>query len=588
MTRETKVGLMVAGSFVGLVGIVLASKLREGTDPAAPAPPAEQAQSSSAAVAKSRPAAPVAEAASPRKPATLASIRAVPEPSPVDAGQFPDFNRSATDSSNPPVRVVGRRPKEDKSVPAKKNDASLDKMPSASKADNDPMHADSPSDGSLPVGPIGVQEHGGLVAAKDFSGPGDDPGKPLPKGDKVSPPPKGPKNEQDAAAPVLSPNTEDGKPDPGLVGGNNPGLLGAKALPIDTPPPASADHRAKDNDSAATTPNPGVPEASDAPPPAPIKVHEDAAKEHAVGQPTSPRTDDGIPADKSAAPGGNAFPASEPAKKGVPAVDSSSTGGPSVKTIAVGAAPSGASEGARTRDTMGAQPAAPKGDAPDPKIPVLGTQPLVATQPVLVPVPSESRPTGAGVAPRVTSFEYETVDTQTTDTFAAFSKRYYGSEKYAAALQQFNREHPFATDEIKRDPPQLGPGQRVHIPVSADILEKRYAAMIQGLPSAGGESTRGVTLATPVASGQAESKTTRSESRVVPASAWDNPTPSARTYKVQAGGETLYEIARNALGDSTRWREIYHLNPEVDPGFPVPPGKELRLPVAAPTPAKTP
>src|SRR5947209_13536095 len=41
MTRETKVGIVVSCSFVSLVGVVIASKLREGPPP--PEPPASTA-----------------------------------------------------------------------------------------------------------------------------------------------------------------------------------------------------------------------------------------------------------------------------------------------------------------------------------------------------------------------------------------------------------------------------------------------------------------------------------------------------------------------------------------------------------------
>jgi nucleoid-associated protein YgaU len=57
------------------------------------------------------------------------------------------------------------------------------------------------------------------------------------------------------------------------------------------------------------------------------------------------------------------------------------------------------------------------------------------------------------------------------------------------------------------------------------------------------------------------------------------PVPEApRTYRVRGGGEMLYDIARQELGNAERWSEIYRLNPQVRPEFAVPAGTDLRLP----------
>jgi hypothetical protein len=53
---------------------------------------------------------------------------------------------------------------------------------------------------------------------------------------------------------------------------------------------------------------------------------------------------------------------------------------------------------------------------------------------------------------------------------------------------------------------------------------------------------------------------------------------SEKTYRVGGNGEMMREVARRALGDGDRWTEIYQLNLRYDPKEPVPAGTELRLP----------
>jgi len=50
---------------------------------------------------------------------------------------------------------------------------------------------------------------------------------------------------------------------------------------------------------------------------------------------------------------------------------------------------------------------------------------------------------------------------------------------------------------------------------------------------------------------------------------------------VRSKGETLREIAARTLNNGERWKEIYHLNPDLHPDLIVPSGKEVRLPTDA-------
>jgi MraZ protein len=57
--------------------------------------------------------------------------------------------------------------------------------------------------------------------------------------------------------------------------------------------------------------------------------------------------------------------------------------------------------------------------------------------------------------------------------------------------------------------------------------------------------------------------------------------PDTPLYKVRGKGETLREIARRTLGSGDRWRQIYRLNPDLQPELIVPSGKYVLLPADA-------
>jgi hypothetical protein len=163
-----------------------------------------------------------------------------------------------------------------------------------------------------------------------------------------------------------------------------------------------------------------------------------------------------------------------------------------------------------------------------------------------------------------------------SSTFEALSRAYYGSEKYAPALLEFNRKHPrFKIDGVQTNPPQLQLGQKVMIPEKI-ALETRYPNLIG--------SDIQTAVAKPI---QPQIKTTQPQIPVTEiGSQFTGQTTATRgadgpVYVVQGEKEMLYEIARRVLGDSRRWSEIYRLNPGIRPEFAIPQGTPLRLPVAA-------
>jgi nucleoid-associated protein YgaU len=174
---------------------------------------------------------------------------------------------------------------------------------------------------------------------------------------------------------------------------------------------------------------------------------------------------------------------------------------------------------------------------------------------VVTPPAPAARPPAV---PQVESFPEETYRCQPGDTFEAISRAKYNTPAYAQALLLFNRNHPLSGDGLQADPPVLQSGQPVYVP-PAGILEKRYAHVIKNLtPLPTGE------MAAPAAAAGAAA--------------------NLPTYRVRGSGEWLREVARETLGNSERWQEIWQLNQALDYRAPVPPGTVLRLPAGARVP----
>ena len=160
----------------------------------------------------------------------------------------------------------------------------------------------------------------------------------------------------------------------------------------------------------------------------------------------------------------------------------------------------------------------------------------------------------------VESYDEETYTCRPNDSFRAISRTYFQDERYAQALFLFNRDHPLATDTIRRGPATLAAGTSIYIP-PLRILQKYYGQAI----------------------GQAAPVQSQTSGVLQPAALplTPAPQPRERSYQVRAQGEMLRDIARRTLNDPERWTEIYQLNRRYDPSVPVPAGSELRLPADA-------
>jgi nucleoid-associated protein YgaU len=184
-------------------------------------------------------------------------------------------------------------------------------------------------------------------------------------------------------------------------------------------------------------------------------------------------------------------------------------------------------------------------------LPPLGSSPAVSSPPIVIPPASQGLASGG---PQVEHWDEETYFCKPGDTYESICTAYYRTDKYAKALQSFNRDHPQAGPGVKNE--ELQPGQAVYIP-PAGVLQRRYPSLapapVAAVPPAGAVAPPGAAAAAPVAAGP-------------------------KTYRVAPNGEMLFEIAQRTLGDGNRWMEIYRLNPKVNPNYLITGNTELQMP----------
>ena len=160
--------------------------------------------------------------------------------------------------------------------------------------------------------------------------------------------------------------------------------------------------------------------------------------------------------------------------------------------------------------------------------------------------PAESTTPAASTRPPTTSYDVDIYHPKANDSWEAISREYYSDTKYAAALRAYNQNRA------------LAPGREVEVP-PLHVLRRMTPPAVTG--SAPGR-------ATPAAGGD-------------PWNAAGVGTVSARTYRVPPGdGMSLPAVAKLVLGNDQRWRELYDLNPDVNPSK-VTAGTELKLPADA-------
>ncbi len=184
---------------------------------------------------------------------------------------------------------------------------------------------------------------------------------------------------------------------------------------------------------------------------------------------------------------------------------------------------------AETPSTSSALPsvasaAMPPAPGPTESVP-LATPLAASSQPRSVTNPPPSGPSSAKSDPAPADARTASTDThkvQPGDTLATLAQTYYGSSKYARILAEAN---PQIGDQSR-----LAVGTIVKIPALPPDADSKVAT---AAPSKAGKTTAG----------------------------------GKRTYKVQAG-DSFYRIAKDQLGNASRWKELYALNKNVVHGDP--------------------
>lgn len=205
------------------------------------------------------------------------------------------------------------------------------------------------------------------------------------------------------------------------------------------------------------------------------------------------------------------------------------------------------------------------------KSPTIG---VPARDPVLAPEPTpmiNATPKPAADAPKRDEYDEDWHTPRANDNYAMISKEYYKSSDYAQALEAYNKDRRKGNESIIRVPPPW-------------VLEEKFPDMI-GTGKTAPKTTAGAPGKTtglsfePVEGRQIGSSAPAPVTRPAPAPVINTVSNVNDEYRVQPeSGETIREIARKVYGDPNAWKRIYDNNPSIDPTQPIPSGTTLRLP----------
>jgi hypothetical protein len=176
---------------------------------------------------------------------------------------------------------------------------------------------------------------------------------------------------------------------------------------------------------------------------------------------------------------------------------------------------------------VAAEPPKPEPAAPPP------------TRPAELPIVKAAGTADAKASPAATDYDEDLHAPERGDTYAAVSRRYYGDERYAAALQAYNQSARVADLKLVKVPP-------------IQVLRKGYAAYL-GRPAGGEEPAPKPAAAVPAAGGR-------------------------KTWTVPAGGQTMKQVAAAAFGDENLWGVVFDHNRGLYPDRVIPAGTRLTLP----------
>ena len=205
------------------------------------------------------------------------------------------------------------------------------------------------------------------------------------------------------------------------------------------------------------------------------------------------------------------------------------------------------------------------------KIPVIPANPVEtpSVPPIIV----------GAKTPLVQRYDPELTDVKPGETsFASISQRVYGSDKYGDALLAYNRDnHKLLPNGqvFLANPVQLPTGQRLLYP-PRELLERDYRTLIRASATVPMIPAPAPLTPTPPPAVRLTPPTNLSPGV---ANVSSPPLNIPGSYTVQEpGGERIRDIARRFLGNADRWTEIYRLNPSTRPELPIPTGTSLKLP----------
>lgn len=395
----------------------------------------------------------------------------------------------------------------------------------------------------------------------------------LPASDKVKPPVAAPDMFKAPEPPPIDPK----KVDPTAAPAALPAGVTEKKVQPDTPPAPVIRVQGIDPPpvkvpGAPKTEVPAVP-TIEVPPPAPAPAKVDTAPMIDVPPPPAPvKKDDPVVPPPAPAAKNDDVPVISPPMIGGPKKDDLPPPplGPAPKKDDLIVPPPPPAGGASTdRPPAVKLPAVKVPDAPAVKIPDTGSPsvpPPINLDPP-PPVGGSARPSATPPEKKKDNFDEDWHTWKPTDTMALISREYYKTADYARALEAYNKDHRKPGDIVRVPPPW--------------VLEEKFPDLIGKADKAPDRSDR---AAPPQARPDGadglrfEPVAPRSADRGVPPPAVVT-NRSKDEYRVTAeAGETIREVARNALGDANRWKQLYDLNPGIDPTVPIPVGTTLRLP----------
>lgn len=576
MTRETKVGMVVACSFLCLVGIVVASKINGGADttdtkPAGPTTgqehsemPAKPPELNQVAAAKSEPQRPEPPTTIEHAPKNVKD--GIPSSTPVNDVPPP--------LSTPPVKGVGGQKADDefkKRLAEAKNRNTEPGAPVAPIPTVPNLPYAASSGDAPPKVPLVLDEPNAKpqqlaqlppVALNPLGQPKvGESAPPLPPVNKDLPPPvpflakEGPPPVP--AQPKDGPPAVAGVPQVDLPTPTVPPIAGGLPVPdVSKPPQPIMPPKDSFPSGSAVIPNPNA-GAQASPPLVPPFMPETKSKEDFKAPQIPPMSP----------PNSGSLPVGPPPGVQFPMPNAPST----------------------NRDFPNPGPAAfPPATVPqirdvDPMTPrpTIGPESLPRTPPIALPFnAAPSPPPGILASPQVRVTNPDTVKAREGETFAQLSKRCYNDEKYATALAAYNRDHYQAVVNgtvLRTNPAQLPKDLELLRP-PVNLLESEYS---QYIPRAAANPTLPtIGTANPVVPVMGTTPAQRPAQPLPPNAPVTTDANGNRIYTVQAGGESILDIARNTLGDVSRWTDIYQRNQSqnIQPQFLIPAGTRLILP----------